>query len=155
MNRLSLLLALVAGPAFADCPDPSLEGPRYLASGPSLLAPQTWAVRAQGAQTAPCADWEREASTPEDLAGFLPVAPTAVFHLSTMSPHIMIVSAQAECRPVLLLRTGDGLWHFGKTTNARQEVTLWGVADGPLQVWIGSATAQGCNGTVTLETFDR
>lgn len=72
-----------------------------------------------------------------------------------MAPHILTVRAAAGCRPVLAVRSGDGLWFFGETKNGKQEVTLWGAPDGPLQVWIGAATPEGCEGEIELETYDR
>lgn len=155
MKVLSLIATLGVSPAFALCPDPDLGGQWYAATGPELIAPQSWPVRAEGTQVAPCADWQEAGIASGELAGFLPVAPTAVFELDGMAPHILMVMAEAQCRPVLAARTGDGLWYFGETANGRQEMTIWGAPDGPLQVWVGSATPEGCDGTVILETFDR
>jgi len=90
-----------------------------------------------------------------NLTGFQPTAPTAVFELDGMGPHILMVMAQAECSPVLAVRSGDGLWHFGQTANSRQEVTLCDAPNGVLQIWVGAATPEGFEGTVILETFDR
>lgn len=154
--RLSVLFAaLWASPALAMCPDPNLEGARYVAAGPDLIVPQHWDVRASGQHPAPCDDWVATGIISGNLAGYLPSAPTAVFELDEMGPHILMVMAQAECSPVLAVRSGDGLWHFGQTANGRQEVTLWGAPNGALQVWVGATTIEGCDGTVILETFDR
>ncbi|SMX32223.1 hypothetical protein [Octadecabacter ascidiaceicola] len=155
MIRLSVLLALCGAPALAQCPDPSLDAVQYDASGPELITPQTWEVQVGGAFLAPCPQWAVAGIDVQDLDGFLPAAPTAVFGLDAMAPHILMVMAQAECTPVLAVRSGDGQWFFGSDANGRQEVTLWGAPNGPLQVWVGAATPDGCAGTVTLETFDR
>ena len=155
--RLSIFIAaLWASPALAICPDPNLTGAGYAAVGADLIVPQHWDVRAMGQHSAPCEDWVATGVVTGDLAGFLPTAPTAVFELDGMGPHIMMVMAQAEeCHPVLAVRSGDGLWYFGQTANGRQEVTLWGAPNGALKVWVGAVTPEGCDGTVTLETFDR
>ena len=109
-----------------------------------------------GSDPAPCDTWQAEGIVTGDLAGFLPTAPTAVFELEGMAPHILMVMAEASCDPVLAVRSADGLWHFGEARNDRQEVTVWGAPDeGPLQVWVGAGTEAGCEGTVILETFDR
>ncbi len=156
MIRYALPLCLCAGAAAAQCPDPSLGGDRYAATGPELIAPQRWEVTAVGGDLAPCEDWQTEGIVTGDLEGFLPTAPTAVFELAGMAPHILMVMAEAACDPVLAVRSADGLWHFGEARNDRQEVTVWGAPDeGPLQVWVGSATEAGCEGSVILETFDR
>jgi hypothetical protein len=139
----------------AACPDPDLAGERYAAIGVDLIAPQSWDVRAVGQHPAPCDDWTATGIVSGNLSGFLPAAPTAVFDLDGMGPHILMVMAQADCRPVLAVRSGDGLWYFGQTANGRQEVTLWGAPNGELKVWVGAATPEGCDGTVILETFDR
>lgn len=151
----AVIVGVWANAAAALCPDPDLGGQRYAATGPELIAPQQWSVRAEGSHMAPCADWEEQGIAAGELAGYLPVAPTAVFELDGMAPHILMVMAEAQCRPVLAARTADGLWFFGQTANGRQEVTIWGAPDGPLQVWVGAATEDGCDGTVILETFDR
>ncbi|MEN8841502.1 MAG: hypothetical protein ABF254_14660 [Octadecabacter sp.] len=150
-----LIVALWASPALASCPDPDLGGASYAAVGPDLIVPKNWDVRAVGQHPAPCEDWAEIGIAAGNLDGFLPAAPTAVFELDEMGPHILMVMARAECNPVLAVRSGDGLWHFGQTANGREEVTLWGAPKGALQVWVGAATREGCDGTVTLETFDR
>lgn len=152
---LGLMMFLWAGAATALCPDPNLGGPRYAATGPDLIAPQRWTVRARGSEAAPCAGWEGQGIASGEMTGFLPVAPTAVFELESMAPHILMVMAEAACRPVLAARTPDGLWFFGETANGRQELVIWGAPDGPLQVWVGAATEEGCDGSLILETFDR
>lgn len=155
----AILAALAAAPAFAECPDPDLTpalgGPDYTSTGADLIAPQMWTARAQGTAPAPCAEWSEAGIVSGDLAGFLPLAPTAEFKLEGLGPHILTVRALADCRPVLAVRSGDGLWFFGETKNGQQEVTLWGAPDGPLQVWMGSETSEGCDGAIELETYDR
>jgi len=151
----SFALIALAAPAFAACPDPSLDSVQYAATGPELIAPQTWDVDVAGTNPAPCPEWLLSGLPVDGLDGFLSPAPTAVFELEGMGPHIMMVMAEAECSPMLAVRGGDGIWEFGRTANGRQEVTLWGVPDGPLHVWVGSATQETCEGTLTLETFDR
>jgi len=91
----------------------------------------------------------------QGVTGRLPIAPTAQFQLSGMGPHILMVMAQASCGAVLAARGGNGVWYFGETSNAREEIVLWGAGDGVLQVWVGSQTEQSCEATLTLETFDR
>lgn len=147
--------AALASPVFALCPDPSLEGATYDATGADLISPQSWDVRAQGDHIAPCANWALADWNTGGLSGYLPLAPTAAFDLSGMAPHILVVAAQAECRAVLAVRSGDGQWFFADQTAAGPQVTLWGVPDGPLQVWVGSLSEAGCDGALTLETFDR
>ena len=154
MRYLTFVLALVAAPAFADCPDPNLEGPTYEATGPELIAPRDWDVRAQGDTVVPCAQWAETGVLSGDLDGYLPLAPTARFELSGLGSHILMVMARAECRPILAARTGDGLWYFGETANGREEIVLWGAGDGPMQVWVGSGDPDGCDAILTLETFD-
>lgn len=154
MKHLAALLFLWAGPALADCPDPTLNAPTHRATGPELIAPQSWDVRAEGGNLAPCGTWVVN-GLGDDLDGFLPVAATATFDLDAMGPHILMVMAQAECGAVLAVREGQGLWYFGREANGRQEVTLWGTGNGPLQVWVGSVELGGCDATLILETFDR
>ena len=120
-----------------------------------MIAPQSWAIRAQGDHITPCADWALAGWDTGGLSGYLPLGATATFNLSGMAPHILVVDAQAECRAVLAVRSGDGQWFFGQPGADGPEVTLWGAPDGPLQVWVGSMSEQGCDGTISLETFDR
>lgn len=155
MKILAILATCLAAPAFADCPDPWRAGQAYVATGAGLIDPQSWDMMAAGTEAAPCDAWVERGIVTGELAGFLPLAPTAVFSLDGMAPHILMVRAEAMCRPVLAVRGGDGIWYFGSTVNGRQEVTIWGTPDGPLQVWVGAADREGCAATLTLETFDR
>jgi len=132
-----------------------MDGVAYLVAGPDLIAPQTWDVRAQGDVAVPCQGWIAQGLNAGVVEGFFAQAPTAIFRLSRMGPHILMVMAEGECGAILATRTGDGLWSFGQTRNGREEITLWGAGNGPMQVWVGSATAQGCDAALTLETFDR
>ncbi|SLN59475.1 hypothetical protein PSJ8397_03162 [Pseudooctadecabacter jejudonensis] len=141
--------------AQASCPDPFLPAETYNATGPDLIAPQSWAVQATAEAQVPCADWAENDVLTHELVGYLPIAPSAVFNLEGMAPHILMVMADAQCDPILAVRSGDGLWHFGQSANDRQEVVVWGAPDGPLQVWVGSARQTSCDATVILETFDR
>ncbi len=151
----AVAFAVLAAPVFASCPLPTLDAPAYSATGQDLISPQSWEVSVQGDHPAPCDAWQEAQVFTGELAGFLPEDPTAIFELSGMAPHILMVMARAECTPVLAVRSGDGQWFFGETRNDRQEATLWGAPDGPLQVWVGTATGETCEGVVTLETFDR
>lgn len=155
MKILSLFFIGLAASASASCPDPTLDAPRYSATGPELIAPQAWPVDVLAEAVAPCPDWRMQGTVPEQVEGFLPVAPTAVFDLVGLAPHILMVMAQAPCDPLLAVRSPDGVWHFGETANDREEVVVWSASDGPLQVWIGSRGASACSGDVILETFDR
>jgi len=154
MKNLLAALMLFGTPAWASCPDPELAGEGFVATGPSLIAPQSWEVVAGGDVAAPCADWA-EQEIAGDIEGYVSVAPTAVFELSEMGPHILMVMARAECGAVLMARTGDGLWFFGETAADREEITIWGAPNAQMQVWVGSKSADGCPAEVTLETFDR
>lgn len=155
MKYIAVVFALWAGSALAVCPDHTLDAPSYSATGPALIAPQTWQVRAEGDHLAPCGTWTVTGIASDELAGFLPHAPTARFDLDEMGPHILMIMAQADCDAVLAVRGGFGVWYFGRTANARQEVTLWGAGNGPLHVWVGTTEQGGCDATLTLETFDR
>jgi len=155
MKTLTTLIALCAGPALASCPDPSLSADEYTATGAGLIAPQTWPVQAMGEADIPCDDWVKSGVILGETTGLLPIAPTAQFQLSGLGPHILMVMAQAECGAVVAARTGDGVWYVGETANEREEITLWGASDGVLQVWVGSKGEESCDGTLTLETFDR
>ena len=155
MKLFAMMIALTGGPALASCPDPSLGAVEYTATGPELIAPQTWSVRVQGTTEIPCDGWIETGVITADAMGMLPIAPTAQFTLDGMGPHILMVMAQADCGAVLAARGGDGVWYVGRTANGREEITLWGAGDGVLKVWVGSAGGQGCEGTLTLETFDR
>ncbi|MCF2903520.1 hypothetical protein L0666_00835 [Octadecabacter sp. CECT 8868] len=155
MKHIAAFFALCAGPVFADCPDPSLDAPFFEASGPDLIAPQSWDVRATGEHVVPCGAWALNGLSDDRVKGFLPLAATARFELDTMGPHILMVMAEAECSPVLAVQDSRGVWYFGDTANGREEVTVWGASDGPLHVWIGSTEQTACEGTLTLETFDR
>ena len=155
MRIFALCLIGCASGAAASCPDPTLDAPRFDATGPELIAPQSWPINVEGEEAVPCAQWALQGSMPLDLDGYLPVAPTAVFDLEGMGPHILMVMAEARCEPILAVRSADGLWHSGETANGREEVVVWGAPDGPLQVWVGARDQTTCDGTVTLETFDR
>jgi len=133
-----------------------MDAQTYFATGPELIAPQSWDVSVAGRHPAPCEAWDEAGIVNGQLDGYLPEAPTAVFELEGMAPHILMVMAEATCEPVLAVRSADGLWHFGERRNDRQEATIWGAPDeGPLQVWVGATTEAGCDGTLILETFDR
>jgi len=155
MKYLILFLCGFAGSAAASCPDPRVESPHFSATGPDLLAPQSWDVEVRGEAQVPCDEWVVTDVAPDHFDGFLPIAPTAVFDLDGLGPHILMVMAQGQCDARLLVRSSNGLLHFGETANGREEVVVWGASDGPLQVWVGAATQTACDGTVTLETFDR
>ncbi|WP_375280967.1 hypothetical protein [Pseudooctadecabacter sp.] len=155
MRLIALCLIGYASGAAASCPDPTQDAPRFEATGPDLIAPKSWPIEVAGERIAPCAQWVLQGTAPVDLDGYLPVAPTAVFDLEGMGPHILMVMAEAQCAPILAVRSADGLWHVGETANDREEVVVWGAPDGPLQVWVGAREQTTCEGTVTLETFDR
>lgn len=150
-----LIFVACATTVQASCPVPVAIAPSFAATGAELIVPQTWDVMAKGEHEAPCDAWREAQVNTGELSGFLPQTPTAVFDLSGLAPHILMVMAQSDCDAVLAVRSGDGQWFFGQDANARQEVTLWGVQDGPLQVWVGAQTPETCEATVTLETFDR
>lgn len=151
----SAFAVLSVTPAVASCPLPTLDQASVAVTGADLIIPQSFDVDAHGVHPAPCPAWQEAQVNTGALTGYLPEDPTAVFDLSGMGPHILMVMAQADCTPVLAVRSGDGQWFFGEDRNARQEVTLWGAPDGILQVWVGSLTGETCEGSVTLETFDR
>ncbi|AKS46511.1 hypothetical protein SAMN05444287_1627 [Octadecabacter temperatus] len=155
MKYLIPLLSVCATPVFADCPDPSIDGPEFSVTGAELIAPQSWDVQAHGTHVAPCAGWDGAFIQTDRVAGFLPIAPTAQFQMDEMGAYILMVVVQAACDPVLAVRSQDGFWEFGETANGRQEAVLWGAPNGGLQVWVGSAERTSCDATVTLETFDR
>lgn len=148
---------LAGSAAAAQCPDPvgDQDSVRISASGPELIIPETWDVVAKGVHEAPCDGWVDQGVAADQVDGFLPASPTVVFDLEEMAPHIFMVMAEAQCGPRLVVRTGDGLWHFGEQANGRQEVTVWGTPDGPLQVWVGTEAQTQCDASLTLETFDR
>ena len=145
----------MASPAFANCPDPTLDGANFAATGAQLLAPQVWDISAGGNVAAPCADWAASGVNDGQISGYLSVPPTGVFDLTGMGPHILIVRARSQCGAVLAVRSGDGVWYFGDEDGDTTQATLWGVPDGPLKVWVGSKTPDICAGVVELETYDR
>ena len=155
MIRSLLFISFIGSAAAAQCPEPVLGAGDYSASGPDLITPQSWSVAAQGDIAVPCDDWLQQGVQTDQIDGFLPSRPTAVIDLEEMGPHILMVMAQAQCSPRLAVRTLDGLWHFGTQANGRQEVTIWGAPDGPIQVWLGAESQNECEATLTLETFDR
>ncbi len=155
MIRYIAILLFIGSSAAAQCPEPVLGPGEIAASGPELISPQHWPVIAEGQIAVPCEDWGSQGVQTDRIDGFLPDRPTAVFDLDEMAPHILMVMAQAQCDPRLAVRTADGLWHFGERANGRQEVTVWGAPDGPLQVWVGAGTQMQCEAQLTLETFDR
>ena len=157
MRSAFLLFALfVTGATRAwACPDPAVPAPTIAATGPELLAPRSWPITAGGPDGAPCPLWVETILGVPDEGARLPRAPSLQVRLTGMGPHILMVRAQAPCDPVLIARTGDGVWYFGEAGDAGPQATLWGAADGILQVWVGAREERGCGGTVTLETFDR
>lgn len=155
MIRTALFLILVGTHAAAQCPSTDEDGARFFASGPDLISPESWDVVADGVHGAPCDGWVAQGVAGDQVDGFLPTSPTAIFELDGMAPHILMVMADAQCSPRLVVRTGDGIWHFGEHANGRQEVTVWGTPDGPMQVWVGAEEQTQCEATLTLETFDR
>lgn len=155
MKFLILPLSLLSAPAFASCPDPAADAPSWSATGPELIAPQSWELPFGGETQVPCGEWAFDGRGAALEGGFLPVAPTAVVELSGMGPHILVARATASCEPILAARTPDGLWYFGETRDIYQEITFWGSPSGPLQVWLGAAGRDGCTGTLELETYDR
>lgn len=155
MIRYFLFFAAIGTGAVAQCPEPVLGVGEFRASGANLIVPQDWAVTANGEIAVPCGEWAQQGVQSDQIDGFLPSRPTAVIDLEGMGPHILMVMAQAQCEPLLAVRTADGLWHFGEQGVERQEATIWGAPDGPLQVWVGSKGQEQCDATLTLETFDR
>lgn len=149
------IACLLGAPAAALCPDPSGPAVTHKATGPALLVPQSWDITVGGDQTAPCAEWAAQGTGGTEMSGLLPLAPTVAFDLTGLGPHILMVTAEAVCNPILVARTRDGVWYFGQPRNGREEITLWGAGDGLTQVWVGSAQDGTCDGMVTLETFDR
>lgn len=155
MRVLILALTVLAGPAAALCPDPSLDAPAFVATGAELIAPQSWDVQAGVGDGMVCGTWVLAGVDAGGTDAFLPAAPSATFGLTGLGPHILMVMAQADCAPVLAARTHDGVWYFGETANGREEIVLWGASDGVLQVWVGAQASDGCDAELTLETFDR
>lgn len=109
-----MLFAVLGSDVGAACPDPTLPALQFSASGPDLITPQTWPVAARGSEVAPCEGWAETGIITKELGGLLPLGPTAIFDLSGMSPHILMVMAEADCDAVLAMRSGDGQWFSAK-----------------------------------------
>jgi hypothetical protein len=149
-----MLLCAAANQAVAQCPDPTAPTVTYAASGPELIAPQSWSVMAGGEVFVPCPAWVLSGVMSGGFKGYLPAVPTATFQLVGMAPHILMVMVEAECAAIVATQTGDGLWYFSETCGTREEITLWGAGDGPMQVFVGATEPEGCDAVLTLETFD-
>lgn len=162
MRRFTLIPTLSAAlcaawgaAAAAECPDPFALAAQSSATGPDLIVPQRWDVRAGGDLAIPCEGWREAGVILNGAEGFLPAAPTRLFDLSGLGPHILVVRAYAVCDPVLAVQGGDGLWYLGEENGSAREVTLWGASDGILKVWVGSGDTNGCDAQIELETYDR
>ena len=159
MNKTLCAAALVAGMAgfageAAACPDWSLSGDSYRASGDDLYQRRAFPVVAGGSNTISGCRIRPQSDTGD---GWVATRPDFTFDLSRMDRYRLVVSAYSKCDTVLLINTGQANWYFDDDDGGDldPQITLTRPSNGWLDVWVGTYDPQTCDATLTLETFDR
>lgn len=133
----------------ALCPDLSQSGTALSYTSDALYTPQTLKVFAGGtADIALCANLPGR--------GYVTLAPdyTLAFSGNGLG-RALEVRLESDCDSVLLINDPVADWHFDDDSNGGTDARIrFEAADeGSYDLWIGSYDDEGCNASVTLETF--
>ena len=133
----------------ALCPDLSQSGTALSYTSDALYTPQTLKVFAGGtADIALCSNLPGR--------GFVTLPPdyTMAFSGNGLG-RALEVRLQSDCDSVLLINDPAADWHFDDDSNGGMDARIrFEAADeGDYDIWVGSYENEGCNASVTLETF--
>ncbi len=133
----------------ALCPDFSLSGTSLQYTSDALYTPQSLKVFAGGS-----VDIGQCPSLPG--SGFVTQAPDYTLALTDNgNRRALEVRLASECDSVLLINDPLAAWHFDDDSNGSMDALIRfdAAAEGTYDIWIGSYNSDGCNASVTLETF--
>jgi hypothetical protein len=89
-------------------------------------------------------------------SGFVTQAPDYTLALTDNgNRRALEVRLASECDSVLLINDPLAAWHFDDDSNGSMDALIRfdAAAEGTYDIWIGSYNSDGCNASVTLETF--
>lgn len=137
------------------CPDYSLSGDRYDATGRQLYSEKQFRVRAGGSNNI---EYCRNVRPRTDRGrGYVTTAPDFTFYLSGMDRYSLVISVVSRCDSVLLINTGSANWYYDDDDNGNLDarISLTRPSNGWMDVWVGTHDGSVCDAILSLETFDR
>ncbi len=159
MHRTTWIATLILGvagfgAAAEACPDYSLSGDTYQATGRELYTPRAFKVVAGGNNSiGRC----RIRPLTDSGDGYVATRPDFTFSLSGMDRYRLVISAESACDTVLLVNTGQANWYYDDDDGGGLDpsISLSRPSNGWLDVWVGTYEPENCHAVLTLETFDR
>jgi hypothetical protein len=158
MKTLALSAAALLGlaGAAAACPDQSQWGNAvYNMTGSDLYARNYFDVTAGGSNSLSSCSYivPRNASG----EGWFTTAPDFSFDLTGMGAYQLEIRVTSECDAALLVNSARNRWVYDDDSNGNLDpaITLTSVADGIVDIWVGTYDGEYCPATLTLETFYR
>ena len=153
---LLLPLLLTAAPALA-CPDMTVWGDRYKASGTELRDPLVIPLTAGGDVALEDCDIPFH-NPPATVIGKVMTGPDVSLSLTGLRGKRLAFSTQTECDSVLVLNTGSRNWYYDDDDNqssglAAQIVLTRPAGDGVYDLWVGSADGESCEGKLIVQTY--
>jgi hypothetical protein len=88
--------------------------------------------------------------------GFVTLAPDYTLAFSgNGNGRALEVRLESECDSVLLINDSVANWHFDDDSNGSMDarIRFEAAVEGSYDIWIGSYESEGCNASITLETF--
>lgn len=137
------------------CPDYTISGETYQASGSEFYTPRTFEVIA-GGDTRLTACPHIDPLT-DVGSGYVMTRPDFTFSLSGMSAYTLEISVVSKCDSMLLVNTGRANWYYDDDDNGNYDpkIVLTRPSDGWLDIWVGTYDGQYCNAILRMETFYR
>ena len=137
------------------CPDYSISGESFQATGDELYVPRTFEVIAGGDVS--LSDCPHIDPLTDTGPGYVMTRPDFTFSLSGMSPYTLEISVVSKCDSMLLVNTGRANWYYDDDDNGDYDprIVLTRPSDGWLDIWIGTYDGEFCNARLEMETFYR
>lgn len=152
------LMALVAGlwsGAALACPDRTVAGPLYLATGPQLNSARHFAVQAQGAaEFSRCPGIQLQTS---GGPGYFDRVPNATFRFEDVSAHQVMISVIAHCDAMILVEAASGQFYYDDNDNGgtNPRIIFANPRRGWYDIWVGSRDGRPCDAILSVESFSR
>lgn len=156
-NRILAAAAFLASAGFSTlawaCPDFSISGEIYQATGSQLYTPSTFTVVAGG--DIPLSACPHIDPLTDKGPAYVTARPDFTFALDGLSGYTLEISVVSECDAALLINTGRANWYYDDDDNGNYDprVVLTRPSDGWLDVWVGTYDGTLCDAVLKLETF--
>ena len=149
-----VLLTGLSGTVWA-CPDYSLSGERYDATGRQLYSEKSFFVRAGGNNNIQYCSNVRPRT--DRGRGYVTTAPDFTFYLTGMERYKLVISVVSNCDSVLLINTGSANWYYDDDDNGNLDarISLTRPSNGWMDIWVGTHDGAVCDANLRMETFDR